>query len=520
MNDLVHVIDKNFRIMLFNEAFREKHKKLGLDIKVIGQNPFDTYLFLPDRIREEYMAVFRTGEMLVTEEPTKINGKEIIAQTRKIPIHEGERVSLIVTVIRNITEPTKLEEELQEGEKKPKRIKAERALWESEEKYRALAESSEDGICILESTGRILYSNKACGKLFGKKSSTLFGKGIIDIFPRENVDRIFKEIQNVFHKKVITQREHTIQSGRHLQHFAITFAPILDKKKAISLVMTIRNITKQKRMETALKEAYIKSEKERSKVAKALKKKITESKKAYSELQDSKDELVRTERLAFTGRIAAGIAHEIRNPLTNVAMSIRQLMKTLEPEKPRSKHVDIITRNTERINYLITELLNCARPPKLDMQSFDIHKVLKNVLDTVSPKISLRKIKVIRKFTSKPSTIEIDKEQVERAFLNIVINAVEAMSKEGKLNIVTEHNGALFIIKFQDTGRGIAEEDIMKIFDPFFSSKRDGVGLGLSVCYGIIVSHGGTIEVESKWKKGSVFTITLPLKQKSGGGVK
>ena len=113
------------------------------------------------------------------------------------------------------------------------------------------------------------------------------------------------------------------------------------------------------------------------------------------------------------------------------------------------------------------------------------------------------------------SVLKIDREQIERAFLNIIINAIESMSKEGKLIIFTEHNGASFVIKIQDTGKGISEEDIIKIFDPFFSSKRDGVGLGLSVCYGIIVSHGGTIEVKSKWKKGSTFALTLPIDQES-----
>ena len=236
-----------------------------------------------------------------------------------------------------------------------------------------------------------------------------------------------------------------------------------------------------------------------------------ESPRSYLKLRDSKDESIRSEKLAFTGRIAASIAHEIRNPLTNVSISIQQLKKAFKPKDPGFKHVEIIIRNTERINYLITELLNCARPPKLKMRPYDIHKLLKDILESSKNEIESQRIKVVKEFTSKPSTINMDREHMERAFLNIVINAIEAMPKGGKLTIATEYDEDFFVVKIQDTGKGIPEEDIIKIFDPFFSSKFSGIGLGLTVCYGIIVSHGGIIEVESKPNEGSLFTVVLPI---------
>ena len=239
-----------------------------------------------------------------------------------------------------------------------------------------------------------------------------------------------------------------------------------------------------------------------------------EFKSSYAELQDSKDELVRSEKLAFTGRIAASLAHEIRNPLTNVAMSVQQLKKTFKPDGPQIKHVEIITNNIGRANHLITELINCARPPKLNLQPYDVHNLLKSILESTKVKLRFQKVKAVKRFTTKASIIKMDKEQLERAFLNLVSNAVEAMPKGGMLTIVTELNGNFFRIKIQDTGKGIPEENIIKIFDPFFSTRADGVGLGLTVCYGIIVSHGGTIEVESKPKEGSVFTVSLPLEQR------
>lgn len=239
---------------------------------------------------------------------------------------------------------------------------------------------------------------------------------------------------------------------------------------------------------------------------------------SYTELKVSKVELVRSEKLAYTGRIAASIAHEIRNPLTNVAMSIQQLKKahkSPELNSTRLRYLGIVEKNTERINYLITELLNCARPSKLNLKPYNLHKVLRSSLESTKAKISAQKIKVVKRFASNPPKIMIDREQIGRAFLNIALNAIEAMPKGGQLTVITELNGNSFVAKVQDNGKGIFEKDIIRIFDPFFSTKPDGVGLGLTLCYGIIVSHGGTIEVESRLKRGTIFTVSLPLEQKS-----
>ncbi|MBU4186437.1 MAG: hypothetical protein KKC23_09625 [Proteobacteria bacterium] len=233
---------------------------------------------------------------------------------------------------------------------------------------------------------------------------------------------------------------------------------------------------------------------------------------SYEEFGDRKEELVRSERLAFTGRIAASIAHEIRNPLGNVYMAVQQLKKGCAPDSPWVKHIEVITRNTERINFLITELLNCARPPKLNIEPHDIHEVLESVLDAVRTKIVLQHIKVHKELDTELSVINVDNEQIKRVFSNVMINAVESMPENGEMTVVTENDENNFIVKIKDNGHGIPDEDIIRIFDPFFSTKSTGVGLGLSICYGIVVSHGGIIGVESEMNKGTTFTISLPIK--------
>lgn len=240
---------------------------------------------------------------------------------------------------------------------------------------------------------------------------------------------------------------------------------------------------------------------------------------AKSRGEDSIEQLNReeasvpSERLAFTGRIAASIAHEIRNPLSNVSLSVQQLKEAFPEDSPWARHVDIITRNTERINFLITELLNCARPPKLNIQPHDIHEILEGILESIRTKTASQRIDVRKRFTNRASMINVDREQINRVFSNVMINALESMPDGGRMTVTTEIEGDFFVVKVQDTGGGIPEEDIIRIFDPFFSTKTSGVGLGLSTTYGIVVSHGGAIGVESEWKKGTIFTISLPVKQ-------
>jgi len=234
-------------------------------------------------------------------------------------------------------------------------------------------------------------------------------------------------------------------------------------------------------------------------------------KSTSEERKGIKEESVLSERLAFTGRIAASIAHEIRNPLTNVSMSVRQLKDAFSQDSPWARHIEIIIRNTERINFLITELLNCARPPNLNLKSHDINGILEDTLDSIKAKTAAQQVKIHKVYCPGSPIISVDSEQITRVFSNVMINALDAMPQGGVMKIESRIEGGHFVIKIEDTGIGIPEEDIIRIFDPFFSTKVSGIGLGLSITYGAVVSHGGTISVESQQEKGTFFTISLPM---------
>ncbi len=349
-------------------------------------------------------------------------------------------------------------------------------------------ESVVDSVIIVDKEGKIREVNQATIDLLGYKK-----KEDLITLPFEKICKNFS-LEGLREKIPLTGQEliYLNKNGREIP-VSVNISPRFTYSDDI--IFMARDISKIKELIDELTRSQ------------------EELETSYTELKVSKDDLVRSEKLAYTGRIAASIAHEIRNPLTNVSMSVQQLKKGNKIKQEGFRHVEIVERNIERINYLITELLNCARPAKLNLQPYDIHKVLKDVLESAKTKLNLQKIEITKGFTSKPSILKIDKEQIERAFLNLIINAIEAIPRGGNLSIITELNGNSFMVKIHDTGKGIPEKDIIKIFDPFFSTKPQGVGLGLSICYGIIVSHGGTIEVESKSKKGATFTVSLPIEQ-------
>lgn len=232
--------------------------------------------------------------------------------------------------------------------------------------------------------------------------------------------------------------------------------------------------------------------------------------KSYHELQQSRDHWVQAEKLTFAGRMAASVAHEIRNPLNMMVMSSQLLEKKLSKNASLRDLVNVFIRNLGRIDHLVTELVNCARPPKLKMTSRNIQAVVDSVINTMKEKCKDQNVKIVKDFNSKITKVRIDREHVEQAILNIAKNAIEAMPKGGTLTFSTNDNENNLVLSITDTGRGIPDRDMIRIFDPFFSTKKGGSGLGLAVCYAIIASHNGFINLRSK-KGETCFTITLPI---------
>lgn len=222
-------------------------------------------------------------------------------------------------------------------------------------------------------------------------------------------------------------------------------------------------------------------------------------------------EMMNFEKFAVTGRLARTIAHEVRNPLTNIHLAIEQLRTEHETNEDSKMYIDIITRNSTRINQLITELLDSSKPAHLNFSKHKISDIIDETLEMAIDRILLKEINVKKDYRS-DSEIFVDKEKIKIALLNIIINAVEAMrEKTGVLKVLCVNKDDKCVIEISDNGAGINRENLNRLFEPFFSNKSKGMGLGLTTTQNIIINHRGTIEVESEENKGTKFIIKFNM---------
>ncbi len=227
----------------------------------------------------------------------------------------------------------------------------------------------------------------------------------------------------------------------------------------------------------------------------------------------AEQELVASEKMALTGRFARTIAHEIRNPLTNITLSMGQLKSELEEDyEPYDLYFDIIKRNCERINQLITELLQSTKSEELNIEDFSVNSLINDTLVLAADRIKLKNITLNLIPGHTAPTILVDPEKIKIALLNFIINAVEAMEPNvGLLTIKTVEKDNKLIISIGDNGIGISPENINRLFEPFFTGKVKGTGLGLTSAQNIIFKHKGSIKVESVETEGTEFSISLEL---------
>jgi PAS domain S-box-containing protein len=214
------------------------------------------------------------------------------------------------------------------------------------------------------------------------------------------------------------------------------------------------------------------------------------------------------EKLAATGRLVRTLAHEVRNPLSNIHMSLEQLIAATKSED--KIYLDIIERNGRRINDLITELLTSSRPTEINFSKIPIQSVVDEAINAALDRITLKQIKLSVNYPEVACNIKGDKEKLKIAFLNIIINAIEAISHtHGELEIAVLQNEDSYSVEVMDNGVGIPAENLSKLFEPYFTSKRNGIGLGLASTLNILQSHNATVEVKSKVSVGTTFIVTF-----------
>lgn len=226
-------------------------------------------------------------------------------------------------------------------------------------------------------------------------------------------------------------------------------------------------------------------------------------------LKKAEKATLQAEKLRAAGRLVSTLAHEVRNPLNNINLAVDQL-NTEITEGDSRLFLDIVSRNSKRIAVLISELLNSSGPAEMKLQKRPLQEILDETLAIALDRITLKKINVIVSYSGETGCIMADAEKLKIAFLNIIINAIEAMPEEtGVLTIKTTFDNAYNKVIIADNGSGINEENLARLFEPYFTSKRNGLGLGLASTLNIIQSHKALIDVKSQLGEGTAFTISF-----------
>lgn len=346
-------------------------------------------------------------------------------------------------------------------------------LHENELKYRTLFEKSIDAIFITTADHLFIEANPSIIALFGYAKEELLKLTVKDLF-------LDKSDFADFNKKILLEGQ------------TKDFEAVLKQKDGGQVACLVNVIALYNTNDVIYGYQGIVHD-------------ITERKQA------EKDLLI-AEKLSMSGKIARSIAHEVRNPLTNLHLALEQLREEL-PNEDADFLVNIIKRNADRIGQLITDMLNSSKPKELNLSKQSVNVILQKACDLVADRIKLQEMRLEQEFCKEVNAIMLDEELLKTAFLNIIINAIEAMeAQKGVLKIHTNIEFDKVVVWIQDNGPGMSKETQDKLFDPFYTEKKDGMGLGLTSAQNIIQSHDGTIEVDSKPGKGTMFKIAFKRK--------
>jgi PAS domain S-box-containing protein len=338
-----------------------------------------------------------------------------------------------------------------------------------EVKYRTLFESSKDAVFITDEQLNFSEVNDAAVQLLGYAEDELVGRNLQDFIPGHYLNGKLKSLNEP--NNFIEDKEIKIVNNTNETKECLLSLASQRQADDETLIMhgIIHDITKFKKAELA---------------------------NLQSEKQAANERLIRM------------LAHEIRNPLNNIILSIEQLLPQEKDEMQKS-FLGIIQRNSLRINNIITELLNLAKPSELILFEHSLQDILEETLAQTNDRINLQNIHVQKKFPSEPLLLQADKEKLAIAFTNIIINAIEAMDINGVLTITMTAQEDGYDVCIKDNGKGFPQEHISRLFEPFFTSKKTGMGLGLTVSYTILQSHNAKIRVQCKENEETEFHINF-----------
>lgn len=381
--------------------------------------------------------------------------------------NEAMRIGAMDYLIKSELTTEKLERCIRYALERSTAIKALRA---NEQKYRNIFERSKDAVFITDPELRFKDMNAATSQLLEFDKEDLLGKSLYDLVEEKNTR--LKIHEGLASAGEVSDLELVLEDKNQEKKYVVLTASIQQETNGEKYVQAIlHDITNLKKAERATLYA---------------------------------------EKLAAAGRLVRTLAHEVRNPLNNVQMALEQLVATHFPEDDRI-FLEIIQRNSKRIDNLIGELLDSYRPYEKTFKVTNLRNILEDTVAMASDRVRLKNIGISVNYPGDPCIIQADEEKLKIAFLNIVVNATEAITNgDGKVDIQLQEKTENYVVEIADNGCGIPAEILSKLFEPYFTSKRNGMGLGLASTLNIIQAHGGTVDVESEVNVGSKFIVSIP----------
>ena len=350
-----------------------------------------------------------------------------------------------------------------------------KALKANERKFRNIFERSKDAVFISNEESQILDINSATCKLLGYTKDEMRQVKLTDLIA--NPAHRTKYVEELKQKNEVDDLEVELLTSKHSRiNCILSASKEIDTDGSAYVQGIIHDITNLKRAEKAT---------------------------------------IQAEKLAAAGRLVRTLAHEVRNPLNNINLSLDQLSHLISKEENHFL-LEIIQRNSRRIGGLITELLDSSRPVDLVMEKHPLQAIMDDTINAALDRITLQRINMQVNYKVEPAFIMADREKLKIAFLNILINAIEAIpaggdgkARQGKIKIEIDSVDSKHTVSIGDNGSGINEENLSRLFEPYFTSKRNGMGLGLASTLTILQAHKATVDVQSKIGQGTTFTISF-----------
>ncbi|MHA2247215.1 MAG: PAS domain S-box protein [Candidatus Hodarchaeales archaeon] len=463
IGDAMHVTDKDTRIILVNPALENWAGNLGFKTSPIDKKVLEAYPFLSNKIQDEYQQVLDTGKTLIKEEHYKVKEGEYYTETRKIPIVKQGKVVQIVTIVRNITERKKAEEQL---------------------RYQAnLLNYVSDAVIASDLDFRITSWNKAAEIIYGWEEEEVIGKGVAELLQQEYPYDRREDVVNEFLKDGIWQGE------------------VIQKHKNGTSLNILASV------------ALIKDESGTPMAALAVNRDITHRKKVEQDLQEK-------ERLAATGQLAAGVAHQLNTPLSNINLTTEVITHLITNDNSDLNQIltelEGLKKQTKTCAQIVRHLLVFSRRITITQDSINLKLLLEEI--RFNPSISKRLIENNISFIlDMDGNINVtgDKGLLIQVFENIIINSIDAVNhaqNDSFIKISLNESNKNIKIVIEDNGEGIRKKDLPRVFEPFFSTKEvgQGTGLGLSIARGIIEKNNGQIKISSTYGKGTEVVIIFP----------